>query len=155
MEILKEGAKAPVFKGKNQDGNTISLEDYSGKMVILYFYPKDNTPGCTTEACNLRDNYDELVSRGFVVIGVSPDTEKSHIKFRGKHQLPFHLIADPDKDIIKAYGAWGEKSLYGRKYEGVLRTTYIIDEKGDILKIINKVNTSNHAGQIMESLGIT
>jgi peroxiredoxin Q/BCP len=154
MAQLKEGAKAPLFKGKDQDGKWVSLEDFKGKKVILYFYPKDDTPGCTAEACNLRDNYEDLLSRGFVIIGVSPDNEKSHDKFSTKFELPFSLIADPETKIIQAYEAWGEKNMYGKKYMGVLRTTYVIDETGNILKIINKVNTSDHTRQIIEELEI-
>jgi peroxiredoxin Q/BCP len=154
MTQLKEGARAPLFKGKDQDGKEINLEDYKGKKVVLYFYPKDDTPGCTAEACNLRDNFDGLLSRGFVIIGVSPDNEKSHSKFKNKFELPFSLIADPETQIIQAYGAWGEKNMYGKKYMGVLRTTYIIDEAGIILKIINKVKTDDHTRQILEELGI-
>jgi peroxiredoxin Q/BCP len=154
MTQLKEGALAPLFKGKDQDGKLINLESFKGKKVILYFYPKDDTPGCTAEACNLRDNYEDLLSRGFIIIGISPDNEKSHSKFRTKYKLPFSLIADHEKNIIKAYNAWGEKSMYGKKYEGVLRTTYIIDESGKIMKVINKVDTKNHTKQILEELGI-
>ena len=154
MTQLKEGAVAPVFKGKDQDGKTVGLEDFKGKKVILYFYPKDDTPGCTAEACNLRDNYEGLLSRGFAIIGISPDDEKSHTRFRSKYDLPFSLIADPDATIIKAYGAWGEKKMYGRSYMGVLRTTYIIDEKGKILKTIAKVDTGDHTRQILTELGI-
>ncbi len=153
MEQLKEGAMAPQFTGKDQDGRNVNLKDFQGKKVILYFYPKDDTPGCTAEACNLRDNYDDLLSRGFAIIGVSPDNEKSHGKFRTKFDLPFSLIADPEKTIIKAYGAWGEKSMYGKTYEGVLRTTFVIDESGRIQKIISKVDTGNHTKQILELLG--
>jgi peroxiredoxin Q/BCP len=154
MTPLVEGAKAPVFKGKDQDGNWISLEDFKGKKVILYFYPKDNTPGCTTEACNLRDNYNNLLDRGFVIIGVSPDSESSHSKFKSKHALPFSLIADPQAEILQAYGAWGEKNMYGKKTIGVLRTTFVIDESGNILKIFRKVDTDNHTQQILQELGI-
>jgi peroxiredoxin Q/BCP len=154
MVQLKEGATAPLFKGKDQDGKLISLEDFKGKKIILYFYPKDDTPGCTAEACNLRDNYEDLISRGFSIIGISPDDEKSHVKFKTKYELPFSLIADHEKKILNAYGAWGEKSMYGKKYEGVLRTTFIIDESGKIMKIINKVDTKNHTNQILEELGI-
>ncbi len=154
MAQLIEGAKAPVFKGKDQDGKWVSLEDFKGKKVILYFYPKDDTPGCTAEACNLRDNYTDLFSRGFAIIGVSPDNEKSHGKFKTKYDLPFSLIADPEAEILKAYNAWGEKNMYGKKYMGVLRTTYVIDEAGNILKIINKVETADHTRQILNELGI-
>jgi thioredoxin-dependent peroxiredoxin len=154
MAHLIEGAKAPLFKGKNQEGETISLSDFKGKKVILYFYPKDDTPGCTAEACNLRDNYKDLISRGFTIVGVSPDNEISHGKFKNKYDLPFSLLADPEAVIIKAYGAWGEKNMYGKKYEGVLRTTFVIDETGNILKVIGKVNTGDHTRQILEELGI-
>jgi peroxiredoxin Q/BCP len=154
MTQLKEGDKAPVFKGKNQDGLWVSLEDFKGKKVILYFYPKDDTPGCTAEACNLRDNYDDLLARGFAIIGISPDSEKSHGKFISKYSLPFSLIADPESKILQAYGTWGEKNMYGKKYMGVLRTTFVIDESGKILKIITKVNTGDHTQQILEELGI-
>jgi thioredoxin-dependent peroxiredoxin len=154
MTQLKVGAKAPLFKGKDQDGKWVSLEDFKGKKVILYFYPKDDTPGCTAEACNLRDNYEGLLSRGFAIIGVSPDDEKSHTKFKAKFDLPFSLLADPETNIIQAYEAWGEKNMYGRTYMGVLRTTYVIDEEGKIMKIINKVNTGDHTQQILEELGI-
>jgi peroxiredoxin Q/BCP len=154
MTQLKEGAVAPQFTGKDQDGKTISLDDFKGRKVILYFYPKDDTPGCTAEACNLRDNYEDLISRGFVILGVSPDTEKSHVKFRTKFDLPFSLLADPAAEIIKLYGAWGEKNMYGKKYDGVLRTTFVIGEDGLIRKIFNKVETGNHTRQILDALGI-
>ena len=154
MTQLREGQKAPVFKGRDQEGKLLSLDDFIGKKVILYFYPKDDTPGCTAEACNLRDNYNDLLSRDFVIIGISPDSENSHIRFRDKYNLPFSLIADPDKKIIKAYGSWGVKSMYGRAYEGVLRVTFIIDEEGKVLKKISKVDTKNHAAQILKVLGI-
>jgi len=143
-----------MFKGKDQDEKWVSLEDFKGKKVILYFYPKDDTPGCTAEACNLRDNYEDLLSRGFAILGVSPDDENSHAKFKSRFDLPFSLLADPETRIIKAYNAWGEKNSYGKKYMGVLRTTFVIDETGKILKIINKVNTHDHTNQILEELGI-
>lgn len=148
MSQLKEGQKAPAFEGVDQDNNKIKLSDFPGKKVILYFYPKDNTPGCTTEACNLRDNYKDLQEKGFIVIGVSPDNEKSHKGFAGKYSLPFPLIADPEKKIINTYGVWGEKKMYGKRFRGVLRTTFIIDEKGIIEKIISKVDTAQHTEQI-------
>ncbi|MBN1790380.1 MAG: thioredoxin-dependent thiol peroxidase [Bacteroidales bacterium] len=154
MTELKEGVKAPMFKGKDQDDKWISLEDFKGKKVILYFYPKDDTPGCTAEACNLRDNYNDLLTRGFAIVGVSPDDEKSHAKFRSRYELPFSLLADPQAEILNAYGVWGEKNMYGKKYMGVLRTTFVIDEKGIILKIIRKVNTGDHTRQILTELGI-
>ena len=152
MTELAEGMKAPDFSGKDQSGNEISLKDLQGRKVILYFYPKDNTPGCTTESCNLRDNYRELIKKGFEVIGVSADSEKSHQNFIDKYNLPFNLISDTGKEILKAYGAWGLKKLYGKVYEGILRKTFIIDEQGVILKIINKVDTKNHTNQILDAL---
>jgi peroxiredoxin Q/BCP len=154
MALLKEGTKAPDFIAKNQNGSEVKLSSLLGKKVILYFYPKDDTPGCTAEACNLRDNYSLLIAKGFEVIGVSPDEEKSHIKFQAKYQLPFNLVADTDKSILKAYGAWGIKKNYGKEYEGVLRTTYVIDEQGVITKVIAKVNTGSHSEQILEELGL-
>lgn len=152
MTELVEGMKAPDFSGKDQSGKLISLQDLQGRKVILYFYPKDNTPGCTTESCNLRDNYRVLIKKGFEVIGVSADSEKSHQNFKEKHELPFNLIADTGKEILKAYEAWGLKKLYGKVYEGILRKTFIIDEQGVILKIINKVDTKNHTNQILDAL---
>jgi peroxiredoxin Q/BCP len=154
MEYLKEGDVAPHFTAKNQSGEDISLSTLRGKKVILYFYPKDDTPGCTAEACNLRDNYSELTTRGFEVIGVSPDSEKSHDKFAGKFNLPFNLVADTEKSILKKYGAWGLKKMYGKEYEGVLRTTYVIDENGKIEVVIKKVDTKNHTAQILNELGL-
>lgn len=150
MTKIAEGMPAPLFEGSDQDGNVIKLSNYKGKKIILYFYPKDNTPGCTAEACSLRDNYEELIRKGFVVLGVSPDTEKSHKGFAEKFNLPFPLIADPDKKIMVAYGAYGEKVMYGKKVTGVIRTTFIIDEKGIIEKIIKKVDTKEHAPQIFK-----
>jgi peroxiredoxin Q/BCP len=150
MGQLKEGSKAPMFEGIDQNGKTVKLSDYSGKKVVLYFYPKDNTPGCTAEACNLRDNYDELLNKGFAVVGVSPDNEKSHKGFAGKYSLPFPLIADTSKQIMNDYGVWGEKKLYGRSYMGVIRTTFIIDGNGIIEKIIEKVETAGHTEQIFK-----
>ena len=152
MSSLKEGDKAPNFTAKDQDGNAISLSDFKGKKVILYFYPQDNTPTCTKEACNFRDNYQSLLGKGFQVIGVSFDTEKSNQKFIKKFSLPFPLVADPDKKIIEAYGVWGEKTLFGRKYMGTLRTTFIIDEKGKIEHIINKVDSGNASQQVLDLL---
>jgi peroxiredoxin Q/BCP len=148
MLQLKEGIKAPLFKGIDQNGNKITLDDFKGKKLILYFYPKDNTPGCTAEACNLRDNYDTLLKSGYAIVGVSPDTEKSHKGFAGKYSLPFPLIADTTKEILNDYGVWGEKQMYGKSYFGVIRTTFVIDEKGFIEKVITKVDTSGHTEQI-------
>jgi peroxiredoxin Q/BCP len=150
MSTLKTGDKAPSFSARDQNGNEISLADFKGKKVVLYFYPKDNTSGCTAEACNLRDNYQEFLDRGFVVIGVSADSEKSHQNFTQKYDLPFPLIPDTEKEIIKAYGAWGEKQMYGKKYEGILRKTVIISEEGEIERIIEKVKTKDHSRQIFE-----
>lgn len=149
MTQYKEGDKAPYFEGINQDGNRISLNDYKGRKLILYFYPKDNTSGCTTEACNLNDHYAQLTSLGYEVVGVSPDSATSHLKFIAKYNLSFNLIADTEKEILKTYGVWAEKSMYGRKYMGVLRTTFIIDEQGIIQRIITKVDTKNHVNQII------
>ncbi len=149
MSHLVEGMNAPDF---NTGGKT--LKNFAGKKIILYFYPKDNTSGCTAQACNLRDNFSELLKLGFVIIGVSPDSKTSHDGFRSKYELPFELIADTDKHLLKAYGAWGEKKMYGKSYEGVLRTTFIINEKGIIEKIIRKVDTKNHAEQIIKELGL-
>ncbi len=148
MIQLKEGDKAPGFKGIDQSGNEIALSDFAGKKLVLYFYPKDNTTGCTAEACNLRDNYNEMIKKGFFIVGVSPDTQKSHKGFAGKFSLPFPLIADTSKKILTDYGVWGEKKMYGRSYFGVLRTTFIIDERGIIEKIISKVDTKGHSEQI-------
>ncbi len=150
MTELKEGMKAPWFEGIDQNGNEVKLSDFTGKKIIIYFYPKDNTPGCTAEACSLRDNYDLLLKKGFAIVGVSPDSEKSHKSFAGKYSLPFHLIADTSKKIMSDYGVWGEKKMYGKSYMGVIRTTFIINEKGIIENIITKVNTSGHAEQITD-----
>lgn len=150
MTQLQVGDRAPDFKAKNQDGIEISLSSLSGKKVILYFYPKDNTPGCNAEACNLRDNYDLLLKKGYVVIGVSADNEKSHMNFKNKFNLPFSLIADVDKKIIMAYGAWGKKQTFGINYDGIIRMTFVISEDGIIEKIIGKVKTNDHARQIFE-----
>src|SRR6476646_8262341 len=143
MTTLKEGDKAPDFTTKDQNGKAVSLTNFKGKTVILYFYPKDNTPGCTAEACDFRDNYQSLTSKGFEVIGVSTDDEKSHQKFITKFELPFTLIADTDKEIVEAYGVWVEKNMYGKKYMGTARKTFLIDEEGKIATIIEKVDTKN------------
>lgn len=148
--MLKKGNAAPDFSAVDQFGNTVSLSALKGKKVALYFYPKDDTPGCTKEACNLRDNHSELLSKGFVVIGVSPDNEKSHQKFSEKFSLPFSLLPDPEHTIIKAYGAWGKKSMYGKEYEGLLRTTFLIGEDGLIEHVIEKVQTADHTNQIFK-----
>lgn len=143
------GETAPLFESRDQDGKEIRLADYKGKKVVLYFYPKDDTPGCTAEACNLRDNYDRFVSQGFEILGISSDNEKSHRKFIDKYNLPFRLVADTDKSIHEKYGTWVEKSMYGKKYMGTARTTFIIDEEGIIRDIIEKVNTKDHTVQIL------
>jgi len=150
MTQLTAGMPAPHFEGTDQNGKTVKLSSFLGKKVVLYFYPKDDTPGCTAEACSLRDNYNVLLKKGFIVLGVSPDSEKSHVKFAGKYNLPFPLIADPEKKILSAYGAYGEKLMYGKKVTGVIRTTFIIDEKGIIEKVIKKVDTKEHATQIFK-----
>ena len=147
--MLNEGDKAPVFEGVIQDGSIIKLSDYLGKKVVLYFYPKDNTPGCTAQSCNLRDNYEALQKQGYIVLGISSDLEKSHIKFKDKFELPFDLIADPEKEIHNLYGTWAEKKNYGRTYMGTVRTTFIIDEEGKIASIISKVKTKDHTAQIL------
>lgn len=141
---------APNFEAKIETGETIKLSDYSGKKVVLYFYPKDATPGCTAQACNLRDNYDALLKAGYVVLGISSDDEKSHKKFIEKQNLPFPLIADTDLKVHEAYGTWVEKSMYGRKYMGTARTTFVIDEQGKIAEVIEKVDTKNHTAQILK-----
>ncbi|WP_409150007.1 thioredoxin-dependent thiol peroxidase [Sphingobacterium sp. BS-2] len=152
MAELKVGDKAPQFTSKNQNGEEIKLSDFQGKKVILYFYPKDNTPGCTTEACNFRDNYQSLLKDGFEVIGVSIDSEQSHQKFISKFELPFNLVSDEDKKIVEDYGVWVEKNMYGKKYMGTARTTFIIDEKGIIQQIIKKVDNKNASQQIRDLL---
>lgn len=148
MEI---GDKAPDFKGITQDNREISLADYTGKKVILYFYPKDNTPGCKAEACSLRDGYAQLMKMGFVVIGVSADSVASHKRFIEKNELPFDLISDTEKEILTAYGVWAEKKLFGKTYMGIVRKTFVIDENGNIEKVFDKVNTKDHFNQIVES----
>jgi peroxiredoxin Q/BCP len=150
MATLKAGDKAPDFTAKDQNGKTVSLSGFKGKQVILYFYPKDDTPGCTAEACDFRDNYQSLLGKGFEVIGVSTDDEKSHKKFENKYSLPFTLIADADKHIVEAYGVWKEKSMYGKTYMGTARTTFIIDADGVISKIIDKVDTKNSSQQVLD-----
>jgi peroxiredoxin Q/BCP len=154
MKQIVEGSKAPDFQGRNQHGETISLAGYHGKKLILYFYPKDNTPGCTAEACNLSENYDYWLTKGYEVVGVSPDSETSHQKFADKFGLKFNLIADTEKEILQAFGAWGEKKNYGKSYMGVLRKTFVIDENGVIVKIFEKVDTKEHSNQIIKALKV-
>lgn len=151
MITLKEGDKAPLFTGKDQNGDKISLAGYKGKKVVLYFYPEDDTPTCTVQACNLRDNFSLLKKQGFEVIGVSPDETAKHKKFEAKYKLPFTLIADPDHIIIDKYSVWGEKQLYGRKYMGLHRTTFVIDEKGIIRKIFLRPRNKQHAEEIVKA----
>jgi len=152
MTTLKAGDKAPDFTAKDQNGKTVSLSEFKGKTVILYFYPKDDTPGCTAEACDFRDNYQSLIGKGFEVIGVSTDDEKSHKKFENKYNLPFPLIADTDHSIVEAYGVWSEKNMYGNKYMGTMRTTFIIDADGTINKVIDKVDTKASSQQVLDLL---
>lgn len=146
---LKVGDKAPDFEGVDQDGKTIGLKDFQGKKLVLYFYPKDSTPGCTMQACNLRDNYKQLMGAGYAVLGVSADSEKRHQNFIAKHELPFPLLADTEKKCIEAYGVWGPKKFMGRTFDGIHRTTFIIDESGKIEEIIEKVKTKDHTAQIL------
>lgn len=147
---LKIGDTVPDFEAKDQSGNTVKLSDLRGKKVVLYFYPKDDTPGCTAESCNLRDNYSELKEQGYEVLGISSDDEKSHQKFIKKYDLPFNLLADTDKKVHEIFGTWGEKSMYGRKYMGTIRKTFVIDEEGKIADIIEKVNTADHTAQVLK-----
>jgi peroxiredoxin Q/BCP len=152
MTHLSEGDDAPAFEGLNEKGERISLADYAGKKLVLFFYPKDDSPGCTKEACNLRDNYKRLEKLGFEVLGVSPDTSKKHQKFIDKYEFQYSLLADEDKKVINAYGIWGPKKFMGREYDGLHRTTFVIDEEGKIEKIIQKVKTKEHAEQIIEEM---
>jgi peroxiredoxin Q/BCP len=152
MVVLKVGDQAPAIDAVDQDGQRITIEDYKGRKVVLYFYPKDNTSGCTAEACDLRDHYSQFTGQGFEVIGVSADSEQSHRKFIKKHKLPFRLISDVDRKVLQDYGAWGEKKLYGKSYLGVHRKTFIISGDGTIERIIEKVNTKDHTKQIFEEL---
>ncbi|WP_320167905.1 thioredoxin-dependent thiol peroxidase [Mangrovibacterium marinum] len=154
MALLEKGAQAPCFKGLNQNEELISSDDFKGKKLILYFYPKDNTPGCTAESCNLSDNYDYWLKQGYEVVGVSPDSVASHKKFADKYGFQFNLISDPEHEILEAYGAWGLKKLYGKEYMGVLRTTYVIDENGVVVELFSKVKTKDHTNQISTALDI-
>ena len=148
--MLKVGDKAPLFEALTQSGDSVRLADFVGRKVILYFYPKDNTSGCTLEARSLRDGKEDLKAKGFEIVGVSPDSVRSHQNFCNKHELNFTLVADTDKSVAEAYGVWKEKSMYGRKYMGIVRTTFIIDEQGVIMHIFDKVRTSDHWAQIAE-----
>ena len=150
MTTLQKGDKAPNFTAKDQDGNTISLTDYSGKKLVLFFYPKASTPGCTAEACNLSDNYQTFVSKGYDVLGVSADSAKKQANFKNKYDFPYPLLADEDKEVINAFGVWGPKKFMGKEYDGIHRTTFIIDENGVIEDVITKVKTKAHAEQILE-----
>ena len=151
---LKQGDKAPAFKVHDQNGEIVSLKDFAGKKVVLYFYPKDDTTTCTTEACNLRDNFQSLIAKGIVVLGVSNDSVKSHKKFEKKYDLPFTLLADVEQEMVNDYGVWAEKSMFGKKYMGILRTTFLINEKGKIDHIIEKVESKNHTAQIIKIWGL-
>ncbi|WP_339705615.1 thioredoxin-dependent thiol peroxidase [uncultured Kriegella sp.] len=150
MTTLKEGDKVPDFSSTDQDGNSIGLKDYKGKKLIVFFYPRANTPGCTLEACNLRDNYSELKARGFELLGVSADSERKQGNFKKKYDLPFPLLADEDHSVINTFGVWGPKKFMGRVFDGIHRTTFVIDEKGVVTKVISKVKTKNHAAQLLE-----
>ncbi len=152
MTNLNIGDKAPDFIAVNQNNEPVSLADFKGKKLILYFYPKDNTPGCTNEACNFKEHYQFWINKGYQVVGISPDSTASHQKFIEKYALPFPLLSDPEKKIIKAYGAWGLKKLYGREYEGLIRSTFVIDEEGKIVDIFKKVKTKEHTEQIVKKL---
>jgi peroxiredoxin Q/BCP len=149
MIKLKVGDSAPQFSVKDQDGNVINLKDFKGKKVVLFFYPKASTPGCTAEACNLRDNWEQFQEKGYQILGVSADTEKKQSNFKNKYELPFPLLADEDKEVIEAYGVWGPKKFMGKEYDGIHRTTFVIDENGLIEEIITKVKTKDHAAQIL------
>ncbi|TVR79331.1 MAG: thioredoxin-dependent thiol peroxidase [Saprospirales bacterium] len=154
MAKPEKGQKAPEFKGLNEKEEQIQLSDFEGKKLILFFYPKDDTPGCTAAACSLRDDFDRLKNHGFEMLGVSPDSPKKHQKFIDKHKFPFSLLADEDKEVLNAYGVWGRKKFMGREYDGVIRTTFIIDENGVVEQVIDKVKTKTHAQQILELMGI-
>jgi len=150
--MLKPGMRAPAFSLPSDQGKTVALKDLKGKKVVLYFYPKDDTSGCTTEACEFRDNWATVRKAGAVVLGVSPDPVASHARFRDKYDLPFPLLADVDHLVAEAYGVWGEKSMYGRKYFGILRTTFIIDEGGKVTRVFEKVKPSGHAAEVLAAL---
>ena len=147
--MLTIGQKAPEFTLQDAEGKTVSSKDFKGKKMIVYFYPKDNTPGCTAEACSLRDNYENISGKNAVIIGISADSEKSHLNFKTKYELPFYLLSDPEKTVIKAFGAWGEKKMMGKTYDGILRSTFIVDENGIITHVFDKVNTKAHGEEVM------
>ncbi|TKD66181.1 thioredoxin-dependent thiol peroxidase [Flavobacterium sp. ASW18X] len=149
MNMLQAGDKVPEFSAKDQDGNTISLSDYKGKKLVVFFYPKASTPGCTAEACNLRDNYKELQAQGYDLLGVSADSEKRQANFKNKYEFPFPLLADEDKTVINAFGVWGPKKFMGKEYDGIHRTTFIVNEEGVVKEVITKVKTKDHAAQIL------
>lgn len=153
MEEITQGTKAPAFSSIDQHGESIKLSDFKGKKLALYFYPKDSTSTCTVQACNLRDGFKELEKKGIVVVGVSPDDEKSHLKFIAKNELPFRIIADTDKKLVQDYGVWAEKSMYGKKYMGVIRKTFLIDENGLIVKILDKPKVKEHSDEIAQGFG--
>ncbi len=148
--MIEEGKKAPAFTLPDSDGNKVSLKDFKGKKVVLYFYPKDNTSGCTKEACSFRDNLPDFKKLEAVILGVSPDSQKSHQKFRDKYELPFTLLSDEDKTVLEKYGVWQEKKMYGKSYMGVVRTTYVIDEDGKILKVFPKVKVDGHTEEVLK-----
>ncbi|MFD0975487.1 thioredoxin-dependent thiol peroxidase [Salinimicrobium gaetbulicola] len=149
MTTLKEGDNAPQFSAKDQDGKIHKLEDYKGKKLVVFFYPKASTPGCTAEACNLRDNWEQFKAQGYEILGVSADSEKRQQNFKNKYELPFPLLADEDKEVINAFGVWGPKKFMGKEYDGIHRTTFVIDENGKISEVISKVKTKDHAAQIL------
>jgi peroxiredoxin Q/BCP len=153
MAVIKEGAKAPAFKGVDQHGKTVSIADFKGQKLVLYFYPKDDTPGCTAQACNLRDNYKKLIKKGIAILGVSVDSVASHVKFIDKYELPFSLIADEDKKIVDKYNLWGQKKFMGKTYMGTTRTTFLIDEAGMVQHIIEKPDTKDHSAEILAISG--
>ncbi|MEM9362550.1 MAG: thioredoxin-dependent thiol peroxidase [Bacteroidota bacterium] len=149
MNMLKAGDKVPDFSSKDQDGNTINLEDYKGKKLVVFFYPRANTPGCTAEACNLRDNYSLLQEEGYELLGVSEDSQKKQASFKNKYDFPFPLLADEDHTVIETFGVWGPKKFMGKEYDGLHRTTFVIDEEGIIERVIEKVKTKDHAAQLL------
>lgn len=154
MEVimLKQNDSAPEFSLEDQDGKITRLSDFSGQPLVLYFYPKDDTPGCTTEACNFRDDYSEFVDKGVQIIGISPDSVKSHQKFQSKYELPFNLLSDPDHKVAEQYGAWGLKKMYGREFEGILRTTFLIDKNGKVAKVFEGVKPAEHSKEVLEEV---